>query len=72
MFAIIPSVALRNEYWVELSLLSISHISHMIKKMAKKFATSAKAKKRIAKISFDGRQLIFEKSLLENQISSFF
>ena len=39
--------------------------------MAKKFATSAKAKKRIAKISFDGRQLIFEKSLLENQISLF-
>ena len=50
----------------------VYRITHMIKKMAKKFATSAKAKKRIAKISFDGRQLIFEKSLLENQISSFF
>ena len=40
--------------------------------MAKKFATSLKAKKRIAKTSFDGRQLVFEKSLLENQISIFF
>lgn len=39
--------------------------------MAKKFATSAKAKNRIAKISFDGRQLIFEESVLENQISLF-
>ena len=39
--------------------------------MAKKFATFAKVKKRIAKMSFDGRQLIFEKSLLENQVSLF-
>lgn len=69
MFAIIPSVALRNEYWVELFLLSISHNS---RKWPKSSQLLWRRKKRIAKTSFDGRQLVFEKSLLENQISIFF